>query len=466
MSRLLNLVRARSAVKKAHFMSRADLLRLQEQRWRGMARYALQVSPFYRRHLAGIDVERCQLRDIPALTKETLLANWDEIVPDPRLHRARLDAFLADPKNWGRLYHGRWMVSKTSGTTGSALAIPHDIAVVDWGHAMQNLRNSVSPHSARQPQLFRRRRLRVLALVPASSPVSSAALFRTRPWVGALYCSYHQIDIAMPWRDVLAQVQRLQPDIMMSYASVFGRLAQAQLQGELDIHPCQERGYIYAGGDALTPGIRELCLRAFGLEVVNTYGCGEVLGMGRQWKGLPQMVIHDDMVVLEAVDADDQPVPEGVLSDHALVTPLLNKAVPLLRYRIHDRLRLGPVDEHWPFQRIEQIIGRSTMAYTFRTPERCVFIGAHFIIVMDRQPGVSVYQIRQTGPATLECLLVPKPGADEAALIRSVEDSLHRSLVENGCSGVKCTVRIVPQLTPSPRTGKVEQNVPLTDEDG
>jgi hypothetical protein len=122
------------------------------------------------------------------------------------------------------------MVSKTSGTTGAALAVPHDIAVVDWGHVCQNPRNTDSPHSDRQPQLFRRR-LKVLALNPAASPATSAALFSTRPWLGSLFCTYHQINIAPPWSEILLQVQRLQPDVMMGYGSLFGRLAQAQLQG-------------------------------------------------------------------------------------------------------------------------------------------------------------------------------------------------------------------------------------------
>lgn len=465
MSRFLNLLRASREVKKAHFMSRADVLKLQERRWRAMARYALEVSPFYRRHLAGIDVERCQLTDIPPITKEILLANWDEIVPDKRLHRAALQAFLKEPENWGKLYHGRWMVSKTSGTTGLAMAIPHDISVVDWGHACQNLRNSASPHTSRPPSLpLFRRPTKVLAVIPAASPATSAALYSTRPWVGDLLCRYHRVNVAAPWSEILAEVQRIQPDVMMGYGSLFGRLAQSQLHGELNIQMPQDRGYILAGGDTLTPGIRELCRKAFGIEPFNTYGSGEVLGIARQWRGLQHMLIHDDMVALEAVDAADQPVPEGVLSDHALVTPLLNKAMPLLRYRVNDRLKIGPVDEHWPFRRIDQIQGRSTMAYVFKTPERKVFIGVQFMIVLDARQDIATYQTRQTGPASVECQVVPRPGADEALLQRELEVSLPLCLAEGGCAGVACTVRLVKQLAPDPRTGKVEQNVPLPDE--
>ena len=463
MSRLLNLLRASRAVKNAHFMSRADVLRLQERRWRAMARYALEVSPFYRRHLAGIDVERCQITDIPPLTKELLVANWDEIVPDKRLHRAALEAFLNEPQNWGTLLHGRWMVSMTSGTTGAALAIPHDIAAVDWGHACQNLRNSTSPHSASQPPLFRRR-LKAIAFVTATAPSISGALYATRPWVGSLFCQYHRINVTSPWEEIVAEVQRIQPDMMMGYASLFGRLAQAQLNGGLEIRIPKDRGCIWAGGDAVTPGIRDLCRRAFGIEPFSMYGCGETLGIARQWRGMEHLHCHDDMMVFEAVDAADQPVPDGVLSDHALATPLINKALPLLRYRINDRVKLGPVDSAWPFKSIEQIYGRSTMTYVFKTPERRVFVGTRFLFVMEHRKDVATYQFRQTAADAVACVLMPQPGANEAVLLEELVVAMRSSLEDGGCAGVKCSARIVPQLLPDPRTGKVEQNVPLPDE--
>lgn len=465
MSRLLNLLRASRAVKKAHFMSRADLLQLQERRWRAMARYALEVSPFYRRHLAGIDVERCGITDIPPLTKELLVANWDEIVPDKRLRREALEAFLKEPNNWGRLYHGRWMVSMTSGTTAAALAIPHDIAAVDWGHACQNLRNSASPHSAGNPRMpLFRRRLRAIAFVGATGRSISAALYATRPWIGALFCQYHGIKVTAPWDEILAEVQRIQPDVFIGYSSLVGRLAQAQLNGELKIRLPQDGGYIWAGGDALTPGIRELCRRAFGIEPFNMYGCGESLGIARQWRGMDHLHSHDDLIVLEAVDAADQPVPDGVLSDHALVTPLINKALPLLRYRINDRVKLGPVHPHWPLKAVEQVMGRSSMSYVFKTPERRVFIGANFIFEMEGRQDVAAYQFRQTGQAALECQFVPQSGADPAQLQQELTTMMRRRLDASGCTGVQATARIVPQLPPDPRTGKVEQNVSLPDE--
>lgn len=151
MSRFLNLLRACRKLKNAQLMTRTELLRLQEQRWRAMALYALEVSPFYRRHLAGIDVARCALSDIPPMTKRLLRDNWDEIVPDSRLHYAELQRFLKDPANWGTIKDGRWLVASTSGTTTEPLMVVHDITAVDYSHACQNVRNSASPRSAAPP---------------------------------------------------------------------------------------------------------------------------------------------------------------------------------------------------------------------------------------------------------------------------------------------------------------------------
>jgi phenylacetate-CoA ligase len=251
---------------------------------------------------------------------------------------------------------------------------------------------------------------------------------------------------------------------MMGYASLLGRLAQAQLSGELSIRMPQDRGYLSTGGDATTPGIRDLCRRAFGIDPQSTYGCGETLGIARQLSGSQHLLCHDDLVVFEAVDATGQPVPEGVLSDHALATPLLNKALPLLRYRINDRVEMGPVDSEWPFQTIRQIHGRSTMTYVFRAPERQVFVGTRFLFVMEHRADVAAYQFRQTAPDAVECLVIPQPGADVEALLRELPAAMLHSLQEGGCPGVQAAARVVPQLWPDPRTGKVEQNVPLRDE--
>lgn len=462
MFRLLNLYRASRSIRHAQSLSRSDMLALQEQRWRALARRAFATSPYYRRVLAGLDLDRCALSDIPVLTKATLVKNWNEIVPDPRLHREALAQHLKNPRNWGKLLHGRWMVSMTSGTSGAALAIPHEITSVDWNHAAHAVRTAPTAKnsSAPKPSLFGKRPV-AASFICSSAPSVSAALLQTRPWIGSLFCDYRPISVTAPWQEIIDQLYEMKPDILIGYASLIGRLAQAKLDGTLQLELPAVGGAISTGGDSLTPGIRTLCQEAFGIDPLNGYGCGESLGIARQWAGMDQMVVFEDLAVFEAVDQNENECPAGTLSDHALVTPLFNTALPLLRYRIDDRVRLGPPPAGWPFQVIEELSGRGALTYTFKAPEKLIFVGTKFLSVMEHQPLITAYQFRQTGPDSIECLFVVHPDADAAVMQSQLEVSIRQCLVDGGCANVRSKVTPTHHLAADPRTGKVEQNVPL-----
>ncbi|WP_395752175.1 hypothetical protein [Prosthecobacter sp.] len=462
MLRLWNLYRASSSIRHAQRLSRPEMLALQEKRWRAAARRAFASSPYYQRCLSGLNLDLCSLSEIPVLTKAMLVKHWDEIVPDARLHWKELEQHLKDPRNWHKLLHGRWMVSMTSGTSGAAIAIPNDITSVDWNHAAHAVRNGPSPHGASAPgiSLFGKRPV-AASFICSAVPSVSASLLHTRPWIGSLFCDYRPISVTAPWNDILQQVQEMQPDILIGYASIIGRLAQAKLDGALRLELPQSKGAISTGGDTLTPGIRQLCRDAFGIEPLNGYGCGEALGIARQWPGMEHMVVFEDLAVFEGVDAKEQECGPGILSDHALVTPFFNTALPLLRYRIDDRVSFGPAPGGWPFKTILELSGRSALTYTFRVPEKRIFVGTNFLSVMEHQPEVSAYQFRQTAPDALECRFVAQTGASREEIRATLEASIRRCLVDAECADVRSEVIPVHYLDADPRSGKVEQNVPL-----
>ena len=259
---------------------------------------------------------------------------------------------------------------------------------------------------------------------------------------------------------ILEQVEKLQPEIIICYASLAGRLAQAKLDGRLRLD-MPKTGVISTGGDCLTPGIRSLCMQAFGLDPLDGYGSGETLGIARQWQGMPHMAIFEDIAILEAVDSQERTCQEGELSDHALVTPLLNTALPLLRYRLEDRIRLGPVQEGWPFRTISELRGRSNMSYVFKVPETQIFIGTRFISIMEPLGDVATYQFRQLSMDELECRFVIREPEKEAAIGAAIQEGVRNSLDNSGCRNVKFRALRVHSLEPDPRTGKVEQNAPL-----
>src|SRR5438067_3590584 len=88
----------------AHTRWSADQLAAhQRTRLDALLRHAAQASPFYRRCL-GADPVGAPLAELPTLSKAALMAHFGEIVTDPRLRHADLQAHLAGPGAADRLH--------------------------------------------------------------------------------------------------------------------------------------------------------------------------------------------------------------------------------------------------------------------------------------------------------------------------------------------------------------------------
>jgi phenylacetate-CoA ligase len=77
----------------------AERLRQERQeRLRALLRVALASSPWHRERLGGVDPETFveeDLPQLPAMTKDDLMANWDAVVTDRRLTLALVERHLA-----------------------------------------------------------------------------------------------------------------------------------------------------------------------------------------------------------------------------------------------------------------------------------------------------------------------------------------------------------------------------------
>ena len=464
-NRLLTLLRASRDIQQTQRLDREAMLAVQERRWRAMVRHALNVSPFYRRRLAGLDPEHCALSDIPPLTKPELLEHWDEIVADPRLQSAPMEKYVADPSNWSRLFHNRWMVCRSSGTTGLAITFPQPVEALDWMHAAHYVRNGTSANEPNRARWYPGRpRQRLVSIACMQTPCASSGIYNTRPWVGDLFLKHHLLDVGTPWPEMIEQLNRIQPQVLAAFASVLSCLARAQLDGQLHLDFSGPRACIFSGGDGLTPGIRALCRKAFGIEPLNGYGSTETTTVARQLRGTDHLMLMEDLVVYEPVDEHERPVAEGELSHHALVTPLINRDVPLLRYRISDRARPGPIQPGWPFRTLIEVLGRTAMTFTFRVPEPRRVNGVDLMRAWYDDTRVVEYQLRQLSPSVLHVAFIPQPGEDGAALASELSADLRALLDEAGCRTVRCDVVPVPDLEKHPLSGKVERFIPLNEE--
>ena len=101
--------------------------------FRPFLRYVWQRSTFYRGlYLAhGIrerDLEDVTLQDLPVVTKQMMLANFDQAVTDPRICDAALDEWLAHDRDPRNRFLGEFLVLHSTGSSGKQVNVVYDKA--------------------------------------------------------------------------------------------------------------------------------------------------------------------------------------------------------------------------------------------------------------------------------------------------------------------------------------------------
>ena len=98
-----------------------------------------------------------------------------------------------------------------------------------------------------------------------------------------------------------------QPDIIITYPSFARTLAEEQGGDRLRIQP---RTFA-STAEVLEPEVRELIGRTWGAVALDSYGTTEGGLLGTECAAAAGIHLAEDMVVLEVVDAANQPVPAG-----------------------------------------------------------------------------------------------------------------------------------------------------------
>src|SRR5271167_3556848 len=104
----------------AGFTSRAELQSAQLQKLRALLRHAVVHTPYYANIVRerGLDLQTCTPADFPVLTKTILMANFDDIVTDPRITKQVVADFLTRSSDPKELLFDEFTVIHTSGTSG------------------------------------------------------------------------------------------------------------------------------------------------------------------------------------------------------------------------------------------------------------------------------------------------------------------------------------------------------------
>jgi phenylacetate-CoA ligase len=93
----------------------------QREQPRALLAAAVERSPFHARRLAGIDsgrFEPAQLAELPVMTKQQMMANFDELLTSRRVTRARVGQHLAACAREPGLLDGQYVCLASGGSSG------------------------------------------------------------------------------------------------------------------------------------------------------------------------------------------------------------------------------------------------------------------------------------------------------------------------------------------------------------
>lgn len=390
---------------------------IQEHQARALQRvrtYAYRHSPFYRRFHEGLTTR--PLQELPVLTKAMLYDHFDEIVTHPAVKRDAVAAHIHTLCGAER-FLGRYIVNATSGTTGRPNFIVFDPA--EWATVLAS---------------FTRYEHHIGSLWGAVQRPRMAVVASTRPWhmsarIGATVRSSWlpmlRIDVGDPLSSIVQRLNHWQPQILATYASMAGILADEQRAGRLRIAPVR----IVCSAEVLTPELRQRIEAVWGKIVFNQYGASEGGTFAVECESHAGLHLFEDLVILEVVDQNNRPVPAGSYGDKILLTVLFNYTQPLIRYEISDILSLSPTP--CPCGRayalIDDIQGRSdeVLRYPTTTGSMGALHPMVFYRILDAE-RVNGWQVIQEQGALAIYLSGDPTLVNEPQLVESVRQAFAR----------------------------------------
>ena len=146
------------------------------------------------------------------------------------------------------------------------------------------------------------------------------------------------LSIATRTGDQAEWLQRVQPDILLTYPSALRDL----------LLYCKDKGIAFPQlrevrtlSELLPPETRELCREVWGLKIVDMYSTQETGYLAFQCPDHEHYHVQGEAVLLEVLDDAGRPCAPGEIGQ-VVVTPLLNFAMPMIRYAVGDLAEVGP----------------------------------------------------------------------------------------------------------------------------
>jgi phenylacetate-CoA ligase len=366
-------------LKREQWFNPETLEKIQEKRLRTIVHHAYKNTRFYRDlfdqlHITPEKIKtKKDLAAIPFTTKRDLQDRFTDLV-----------ASGFSEKNC--------YVFNTSGSTGTPATVLYDPYYKDYTEAEDY----------------------VFMWDVGYRPWEKIAYTKRKPWRSHLLQNigimraYHVLS-SLPEEEQAHILQTVSPSLIVSYPVLLQAIARAARAHKYVITPKA----VIVGGEMLTPHVRSLIEESLTTHLFETYATVEFATVAKECNH-QNWHIHSTKCLVECVD--------GAI----VITNLVNKALPLLRYKIEDRgaLKKGvcPCGRGYPM--MDMLEGRADDLFILpdgrKIPPLRVFKTR---LILDSTVAAKRYQIIQTNPDFFVIRIVPTPNfTDEIA--KAVKEQL------------------------------------------
>lgn len=401
------------------------LTKKQRKQLKELVRYAKIHSPRIAELYKDVDAD-FTLQDLPVTNKQLIMEDYDNWCTTSDFTLEELKAFTANSQKAGALFKNKYLICKTSGSTGNPFFMAY------------NQKESACMHINMSAQMKLKSVLHrpSLYLYPSTQHmISVCSVKKTHRSFPLMKSTFKLLDSTIATSKIIDQINQIQPKLLMTYPSSAELLASEQLKGNLHLNLKE----IVVGGETLSEKSRSYIQNAFHCKVRSFYACTEASGIASDCSH-NHLHLHNSGIILEPVDEHNNPVPAGKLAHKTLLTVLYEKTVPLIRYELNDRIAIHhescPCGNPSPWITIE---GRTaTSPFIFKNKHNKdvpVFIFA-LLLTIESIDGVRKVQLILHNHDKLECRVDFIEGANKQNTFSKIEKVLSDCLKKNDIHNV------------------------------
>lgn len=442
MSRMkqINLLKAMWLTWQAGKMTEEQRLALQKQRLIKLVQYAKKNSPYFAELYKDIG-EAFNLSDLPPTNKVDLMAHFDKWCTDRSITLEKVNAFMRNTDNIGRLMDKKHLVFTTSGSTGNPSVVIYDQTTMNIASGLSVLRAYARGEDLKA---FLKKGKRSASLFADNGFYLGCGSIRYQlhkmPWKKNQMVN---IDVKTPMKEIVEKLNSFQPAMLGGYPTALELLADEQKAGRLHIAPA----VVMTGGEYLSDTVRNELKNTFGGYVQTNYSCTEGGTVAHECRN-QHFHINEEWLIIEAVDKQNRPVPDGVQSDKLLLTNLANLTQPFIRYEVTDRIILHHepcgCGKTTPWLEIE---GRTDDILTFENGVRIAPLSLY--VLLKEIHGISRFQLVKRDNNLMELRLIAN---DKQTAFEIARKQLSEYLHKNGVVADIILSDTEPQV--HPKSGK------------